>query len=184
MIRNMVSERCKQLLRSELKNFGLHLLEVEMGQVSIEEELSYEEQLQLNIVLKRSGLEVVQDRKKWLTEKIKAIVAEIITENAEAMPIKFSAYLSKKLQYDYHYLSNVFGLVEGTSLERFIIAHKTDLIKKILDDDKLSLTEIADKLHYSSAAHLSNQFKKVTGYTPGVYRQIMRAERMEERRKK
>lgn len=179
VIKNMVSERCKTLVKTELRNFGLHYSLVEMGEVIINEELSIADQLRLNLILKRSGLELVKDRKTMIVDKIKNIVTELVYKTTEPMPLKLSAYISKKLNYDYHYLSNVFCAHQGQSLEQYIIMHKTERIKQILSEDALSLTEIADQLHYSSSAHLCNQFKRVVGCTPGVYRQLMRAEKAE-----
>jgi transcriptional regulator GlxA family with amidase domain len=177
----MVSERCKALVKKELRNFGLHYSTVEMGEVVINEELSNADQLRLNLILKRSGLELIKDRKTILVEKIKAVVFELVYNLKETIPIKLSAYIGKKLNHDYHYLSVLFGAHQGQSLEQYIIMHKTERIKQILAEDLLSLSEIADKLHYSSTAHLCNQFKKVVGCTPGVYRQLMRAEKIEKK---
>jgi len=181
VIKNMVSERCKALVKTELRNFGLHYLLVEMGEVVISEELSNADQLRLNLILKRSGLELIKDRKTILVEKIKCIVSEVVYGPQSHIQAKISVYIGELLNHNYHYLSAVFAACQGQSLEQYIIFHKTERIKLILAEDELTLKEIAEQLHYSSCAHLCNQFKKVVGCSPGVYRQIMRADKIEKR---
>ncbi len=149
---------------------GLHFTVVELGEVEITEELSAEQQQELKMALLRSGLELMEDKKSMLIEKIKNIVVEMVHYSDDPPILNFSAYLSEKLKYDYNYLSNLFSEVKGTTIEHFIIAHKIERVKELLIYNELTLTEIAAKLHYSNVAHLSNQFKKVTGLTPTFFK--------------
>jgi YesN/AraC family two-component response regulator len=168
----MVSLRCKLIVKSELENMGLHPSIVELGEVETVEELTAEQYQQLKTALLHSGLELMEDKKSMLIEKIKNIVVEMVHYSEEPMLVNFSAYLSEKLNYDYNYLSNLFSEVKGTTIEHFIIAHKIERAKELLIYNELSLTEIAEKLHYSNVAHLSNQFKKVTGLTPTFFKKM------------
>ena len=170
LIKNMVSLRCKMIVKSELEKMNLHFTVVELGEVEIVDELSPKQQQELKTSLLKSGLELLEDKKSMLIEKIKNIVVEMIHYSDEAPLLNFSSYLSEKLNYDYNYLSNLFSEVKGTTIEHFIIAHKIERAKELLIYNELTLTEIAEKLHYSNVAHLSNQFKKVTGLTPLEYR--------------
>jgi YesN/AraC family two-component response regulator len=172
LIKNMVSLRCKLIVKSELENMGLHPSIVELGEVETVEELTAEQYQQLKTALLHSGLELMEDKKSMLIEKIKNIVVEMVHYSEEPMLVNFSAYLSEKLNYDYNYLSNLFSEVKGTTIEHFIIAHKIERAKELLIYNELSLTEIAEKLHYSNVAHLSNQFKKVTGLTPTFFKKM------------
>jgi len=171
-IKNMVSLRCKMVVRADLENLGLHVRTIELGEVDVEEVLSDELRDSLKLALLRSGLELLEDKKSILIEKIKNIIVEMVHYSEEAPKTNFSDYLSSKLNYDYKYLSNLFSEVKGTTIAHFIIAHKIERAKELLVYDELTLTQIADKLHYSSVAHLSNQFKKVTGLTPSFFKQM------------
>ena len=165
----MVSIRCKMMVRLELKKLRLHYAVVELGSAEIVEEMSKHQVQQLRIALQRSGLELMEDKKSMLIEKIKNVIVELIHYSNLELQINFSNYLSERLQYDYTYLANIFSDVEGITIEKFIIAHKIERVKELIVYDELNLTEIAWKLHYSSVAHLSNQFKKVTGLTPSYF---------------
>jgi YesN/AraC family two-component response regulator len=172
LIKNMVSLRCKLIVRSELEKMHLHPTVVELGEVEIPDELSSEQREALKLSLLKFGLELLEDKKSMLIEKIKNIIVEMIHYSEEPPLLNFSAYLSEKLNYDYNYLSNLFSEVKGTTIEHFIIAHKIERAKELLIYNELTLTEIAEKLHYSNVAHLSNQFKKVTGLTPTFFRKM------------
>ena len=172
LIKNMVSLRCKMIVKSELEKMHLQFTVVELGEVEITGELSSEQQQELKTSLLRSGLELLEDKKSMLIERIKNIVVEMIHYSDEAPLLNFSSYLSEKLNYDYNYLSNLFSEVKGTTIEHFIIAHKIERAKELLIYNELTLTEIAEKLHYSNVAHLSNQFKKVTGLTPTFFKKM------------
>lgn len=169
----MMSSRCKMLVKDELKKLGLHFVFVDLGEVDIMEELSAEQLNELKTALLRSGLELMDDKKAVLLEKIKAAVIEMIyLDNDDIIKINFSAYLGKKLQQDYTYLANLFSEVQGSTIEQFVIAHKIERIKELMIYGKLNITEIAWKMNYSSVAHLSNQFKKATGLSPLHFNQL------------
>ena len=172
LIKNMVSLRCKIIVKSELENLGLHYTIVELGEVEISKKLSSKKQVLLKAGLLKFGLELMDDKKSILIEKIKNIIVEMIHYRDELPKTNFSNYLCKKLNYDYNYLSSLFSEVKGTTIEHYIIAHKIERAKEMLIYNELTLTEIAYKLHYSSVAHLSNQFKKVTGLTPSFFKNM------------
>ena len=166
----MVCIRCKMIVKEELSKLGLHFVSVDLGEAEIMENMNSQQRDELKIALHKWGLELMDDKKSVLIEKIKNVVIESIHYEEEQLKNNFSVYLSEKLNYDYTYLSNLFSEVEGITIERFIIAHKIERVKELLVYDELNLTEIAWKLHYSSVAHLSNQFKKVTGLTPSHFK--------------
>jgi AraC-like DNA-binding protein len=173
----MVSLRCKMIVKSELDNLGLHYVAVDLGEVDIMEDITPEVRDQLKIALLKSGLELMDDKKAILIEKIKNIIVEMIHYKEELPKINFSDYLSEKLNYDYTYLSNLFSEAAGVTIEQYIIAHKIERAKELLLYDELSLSDIARILHYSSVGHLSNQFKKVTGLTPTFFKQLRNKKR-------
>jgi len=171
-IKYMVSLRCKMLVKAELENLGLHYTSVELGEVNITDEITIEQREQLNRSLKKAGLELMDDKKAMLVEKIKNVIIEMIHYADEPPATKYSVYISEKLNYDYTYLANLFSEVRGTTIEQYIIIHKIERVKELLVYDDLNLTEIAYKLHYSSVSHLSNQFKKTTGLTPSHFKKL------------
>lgn len=168
----MVSLRCKMLVKEELKKLGLHYVAVDLGVVEIMEDITQVQHEQLKASLLRSGLELLDNKKAILIEKIKNVITEMIHYNDELPKVNFSEYISEKLDHDYTYLSNIFSEVKGITIQQFIIIHKIERVKELLLYDELNLTEISYKLHYSSVAHLSNQFKKVTGLSPSFYKQL------------
>ena len=172
LIKNMVSLRCKLIVKSELEKMQLLFTVVELGEVEIIGELSPKQQQELKTSLLKFGLELLEDKKSMLIEKIKNIIVEMVHYSDKPPLLNFSAYLAEKLNYDYNYLSNLFSEVKGTTIEHFIISHKIERAKEFLLYDELTLTQIASKLHYSSVAHLSNQFKKVSGLTPSQFKQL------------
>jgi AraC-like DNA-binding protein len=167
----MVSNRCKMLVREELKNLGLHFI-VDMGVADIMEDITPEQREQIRSALLRSGLELMDDKKAVLIEKIKTVIIEMIHFTDELPKVNFSDYLSQKLHYDYTYMANLFSEVQGTTIEKFMISHKIERVKELIIYDELNLTEIAWNMHYSSVAHLSNQFKKITGLTPSHFKNL------------
>lgn len=171
-IKYMVSLRCKMLVKSELQRIDLHCVVIELGMVEILETISTEQFEILKNRLALSGLELLQDKKAILIEKIKSVIIEMVHYSDELPRIKYSEYISEKLQLDYTYLSNTFSEVKGTSIQQFIILHKIERVKELILYDELNLSEIAYKLNYSSIAHLSYQFKKVTGLTPTYFKQM------------
>jgi len=168
----MVSIRCKMLVKEELKRLGLHFILVELGEIEIMEDISLEQRLELKMALQQSGLELMENKKAVLIEKIKAVIVEMVHYSDEMIKVNFSDYLSEKLHHDYTYLANLFSEVQGTTIEQFIILHKIERVKELIIYDELNLTEISYKLNYSSVAHLSNQFKKVTGLTPSHFKNM------------
>jgi len=176
-IKYMVSIRCKLMVKSELKKLGLHYIMVELGEVEIKENITAEQHAQLKTGLLKSGLELMDDQRAILIEKIKNIIIEMVHYADEPPKINFSNYLSDRLNYDYTYLANLFSEVTGITIEHYIIAHKIERVKELLIYDELNLTQISYKLNYSSVAHLSNQFKKVTGLTPTFFKNLKHKKR-------
>jgi AraC-like DNA-binding protein len=168
----MVSNRCKMAVKEELKKLRLHFILVDLGEVEIMEEISIEQRLQLKTALLDSGLELMDDKRAMMIEKIKNVIIEMVHHSDEMIKVNFSNHLSEKLSHDYTYLSNLFSEVQGTTIEQFIISHKIERIKELIIYDELNITEIAWKMNYSSVAHLSNQFKKVTGLSPTHFKQL------------
>jgi AraC-like DNA-binding protein len=168
----MVSNRCKLAVKEALRNLGLHFIVVDLGEVEIMETLTIEQREELKIALHSSGLELMDDKRAVLIEKIKNAIVEMVHHTNEAVKVNFSDYLSEKLNHDYTYLANLFSEVQGTSIEQFIISHKIERIKELIIYDELSITEIAWQMNYSSVAHLSNQFKKMTGLSPIHFKQL------------
>jgi len=177
-IKYMVSLRCKMVVKEELRKLGLHFIIIDLGEIEIMEELSAADHEQLKIGLRRSGLELMDDRKAVLIEKIKNVIIQMIHYMDELPIIKYSEYISQQLNYDYTYLSNVFSEVKGITIQQFIISHKIEKIKELILYNELNLTEISYKMQYSSVAHLSNQFKKVTGMTPTHYKNLKNKSRI------
>ena len=168
----MVCSRCKMVVKDELIKFGLHPLQLELGEVQIAEELNKVQKVQLNSILQSFGFELIDDKKSQLIEKIKTTIVEMVHYSQQEVKIKLSQHLSSKLHHDYNYLSNLFSEVEGTTIEKYLIAQKIEKVKEWLKYDERSLSEIADLLGYSSVAYLSNQFKKQTGLTPTFYKSL------------
>jgi len=160
------------MVKDELEKLGLHHAIVELGTVEILEDITAEQRAQLKENLMKSGLELLDNKKSVLIEKIKNIIIEMIHYSDELPELNYSEYISEKLGYDYTYLANIFSEVKGITIQQFIIMHKIERVKELLIYDELNLTEISYKLHYSSVAHLSNQFKKITGLTPTFYKQL------------
>ncbi len=160
------------VVKSELEKLGLHYTRVELGEAEILETISADQLGILNLALKKTGLEIMDDNKTILVEKIKTIVIELVHYTDNQIKINLSDYLSDKLNHNYTYLSNLFSEVKGTTIEKYYLSHKIEKVKELLAYDELNLTEIAYKLHYSSVAHLSNQFKKMTGLTPSHFKNL------------
>jgi len=159
-------------VKEALKSLGLHFIVVDLGEVEVMENLSSEQRGQLKIALLDSGLELMDDKRAVLIEKIKNAIVEMVHHTNELMKVNFSEFLSEKLDHDYTYLANLFSEVQGTTIEQFIISHKIERIKELIIYGELNITEIAWKMNYSSVAHLSNQFKKVTGLSPSHFKQM------------
>jgi AraC-like DNA-binding protein len=160
------------VVKDELTKLGLHYIVVELGEAEIMEKVSPEQHDQFRSALLKSGLELMDDKKSMLIERIKNVLVELVHYSEEPLTINLSEYLSRKLQHDYTYLANLFSEVQGITIEKFFIAHKIERVKELLVYNELNLTEIAYKMHYSSVAHLSTQFKKVTGLTPSHFKEL------------
>jgi len=168
----MVCIRCKMVVKDELTRLGLKYIAVDLGEVEIMEDISPLQLEQFGAALLRSGLELMDDKKSILIQKIKTVIIELVHYSEEPLVINLSSFIAEKLQHDYTYLANLFSEVQGTTIEKFFISHKIERVKELLVYDELTLTEISYKLHYSSLAHLCTQFKKVTGLTPSHFKSL------------
>lgn len=171
-IKYMVSLRCKMVVKAELEKLELPYVSVELGTIELPGKPTADQREQLRITLLRSGLELLDDPKIILIEKIKNVIIEMIHYDVDLPKVNYSDYLSEKLGYDYTYLSNMFSEVKGSTIQQFIIKHKIERVKELLLYDEYNLTEISYMLHYSSVAHLSNQFKKITGLSPSFFKKL------------
>lgn len=168
----MVSLRCKMVVQQELEKIGLHCIKVDLGTIEIKENISDSRKQELGNNLKRYGLELLDNNRNILIEKIKAVIIEMIHYSKDQPKVNYSDYISKKLGYDYTYLANTFSEVKGITIQQYIIHHKIERVKELLLYEDLNLTEISYQLHYSSVAHLSNQFKKITGLAPSYFKSL------------
>jgi AraC-like DNA-binding protein len=171
-IRNMFSSRCTIVVRNELAKIALFPTRVELGEVEIKENLSLPQLDQIRMALHNSGFELLDDRKGILIQRIKNIIINLVHYQEEPLTTSLSKYLSQKLNYDYTYLSNLFTEAHGNTIEKFYILHKIEKVKELLTYNELTLTQIASKMNYRSLAHLSTQFKKVTGFTVSDFKQL------------
>ena len=171
-IKNMVCIRCKMVVKDELTKLGLQYRSVELGEADLLQSISQEQRQQFRAALLKSGLELMDDKKTVLIQKIKTIIIELVHYSEEPLAINLSDYLAEKLNHDYTYLANLFSEVQGTTIEKFFISHKIERVKELLVYNELTLTDIAYKMHYSSVAHLCTQFKKVTGLTPSHFKSL------------
>ncbi len=168
----MVCIRCKMVVKVELTKIGLHFCSVELGHADIIEDISPGQRDQIRLALAKSGLELIDDKKGILVERIKKVIIELVHYSEEPLTVNLSVYLSQQLQHNYTYMANVFSETQGHTIERFYIEHKIERVKELLVYDELSLTQIAGKMQYSSVAHLSAQFKKITGSTASYYKKL------------
>lgn len=168
----MVSIRCKMVVKEAFKKMGLHYVTVNLGEVNVLENITNKQREKLKFILLKSKLELMDDKKAILIERIKAVIIEMVHYSDNLPKTNFSDFLTKKLNYDYTYLANLFSDTQGTTIEHYIIMHKIEKVKELIIYDELNLTEIADKLHYSGVAHLSSQFKKITGLTPSYFKSL------------
>ncbi|WP_462254757.1 helix-turn-helix domain-containing protein [Ferruginibacter sp.] len=163
IIKYMVSNPCIVIVKEELRKLGYDYVSVKLGEAEISENITNEQIEEIKFALNKFGLVVIEDKKKLLVEKVKNIIIEMVHYEEEMPKIKFSYYISQKLNYNYTYLANLFSQTEGITIESFILSHKIEKAKELIVYNELTLTEIASKLDYSSIAHFSNQFKKITG---------------------
>jgi AraC-like DNA-binding protein len=168
----MVCIRCQMVVKAELEKLGINYIDVKIGEANILEQVQPEKLHQLDIALRKSGLEIMDNKKSILVEKIKSAIIELVHYSEDQIKVNLSEYLSEKLNYDYTYLANLFSEVKGITIEKFYLTHKIEKVKELIVYDELNLTEIAFRMHYSSVAHLSNQFKKLTGLTPTHFKML------------
>ncbi len=176
-IKNMVCNRCILVVKSELEKLGLNYLSVELGEVTFQKEISKEEKTEISKQLEALGFEILDDANSKTIEKIKSILIDLIQNKNNDINITISDYLKEKLHQDYSKLSNLFSEVEGISIEKYLINLKVEKVKELIVYNELTLSEIANLLHYSSSAHLSNQFKKVTGFSPSYFKKMKGSKR-------
>lgn len=171
-IKYMVSSRCQGMVKNELERIGIHNAVVELGEVEIKESISPSQKEEFSIALRRIDLQLIEDKKIILVERIKIVIIKLIHFTDKVLKVNFSEHLSKILKYNYTYLANLFSRTTGSTIEKLIIKHKIERVKELILHDELTITEIAHKLNYSSVSHLSNQFKRITGLTPTSFKRL------------
>lgn len=171
-IKNMVCNRCKMVVKSELEQLGLHPLSVELGEVELSRELTETEKQTISSRFVELGFELIDDKKSRIIERVKTLVVELVHHSEENLNMNLSDFLMQHIPLEYNYLSNLFSEIEGTTIEKFYIAQKIERVKELLVYDELSLSEIAHRMGYSSVAYLSAQFKKVVGLTPSHFKNV------------
>lgn len=171
-IKHMVSQRCKLKVKEELNKLGIDYLSIDLGTVELQSDLTPLQHDQLKVNLLRSGLELMENKKIILVERVKNVIIKLIHESEELPRVNYSEYISEQLDYDYKYLSNIFMEINGITIQQFIINNKIERVKELLLYDELNLTEISYRLHYSSVAHLSNQFRKTSGTSPSYFKKL------------
>ncbi|MBK7231737.1 MAG: helix-turn-helix transcriptional regulator [Saprospiraceae bacterium] len=171
-IKYMVSIRCKNLVKFELQQMGIPFLSIDLGMVELPSEISEDDFAHLKKKLLKSGLELMDDKRSLLIDQAKNLIKDMNYYSEEMPEESYADYISRKLDCDYNYLAGIFSEVKGTTIQKYIIQHKVERVKELLIYDELSLTEISYKLQYSSVAHLSNQFKKITGLSPSFFKQL------------
>jgi len=171
-VKNMISQRCKIVVNNILQSFGVEAKDIMIGEVLLKEKVPVFKLMQVDAALKETGLELVFDKKSQLVQQIKNIILELIHFSSEPLLMKFSCYLSNRLNYNYTYLAGIFKKLNGITIEHFIISQKIEKVKSMLMAGDMHLSEIAYRMNYSSVSHLSAQFKKVTGYNASEYRSL------------
>ncbi|KAF2326071.1 AraC family transcriptional regulator [Flavobacterium nitrogenifigens] len=170
-IKNMVCSRCKMVVKSEFEKLGLQTTSVELGEVELTEEINDDQKEILLKNLQALGFDLIDDKKTKTVERIKNLIVDLVHHKNNDLKINLSEYLAENLNQDYNSLSNLFSEIENTTIEKYFISQKIEKVKELLIYNELSLSEIADILNYSNVAHLSNQFKKITGFTPTSFKQ-------------
>ncbi|WP_163393831.1 helix-turn-helix domain-containing protein [Flavobacterium limi] len=178
-IKNMVCGRCKMVVKTELEKLGLQTISVELGEVELENTISEDQKKQILNHLRILGFDLIDDKKSKTIEKIKTLIIDLVHRKNNELKTNLSDYLAENLNQDYNSLSNLFSEVENTTIEKYFISQKIEKVKELIIYNELSLSEIADILNYSNVAHLSNQFKKVTGFTPTYFKQLKDKKRIQ-----
>lgn len=176
-VKNMVCNRCKMVVENTLVECGLHPQHIELGEVVIQEEDITDVREKLLIQLNSLGFELLDDKKSQTIERAKNLITDLVQNKQDNISLNLSDYLQSNILMEYSSLSKLFSEVEGITIEKYHILQKVEKVKELLVYDELSLGEIADQLHYSSSAYMSNQFKKVTGLTPGQFKKLGPAHR-------
>jgi len=171
-IKNMESDRCISKVKEQLNKLGLSNYQVELGKVDMNEDISREDLLTLENLLKKVGFELLKNKENRLIERIKSAVCDYIDYQEDISKINFSDYIRKNINYDYTTLSHLFSEKEGITIEKYFIEQRIERVKNLLVNLEVSVSEISYQLQYSSVGHLSNQFKKNTGFTPTVFRRL------------
>lgn len=177
LIQNMVSRRCKMMVKSELEKLGIVYKSIELGEVELTEPINETIKKTLKVELHKSGLELMYDQKAMMIEKIINVIVEMVHYSEEFPTVNFSTFLSEKMHQDYHKMAEIFSKTKGVTIEHFIILHKIERAKELIVYDNLNLTEISHKMNYKSVAHLSRQFKQVTGMTPTFFKSLSKKQR-------
>ena len=173
-IKFMVSQRCKMLVEDVLDKLGLYPVSIDLGMVEMSDEITQQQRDELKTTLLKSGLELMDDKNRALIERAISLIVEMVYYFDEIPEVNYSDYISEQLNCDYTSLARIFSEVKGITIQQFIIISKIEKAKELLIYDRLSLTEISYKLKYSSVAHLSNQFKKITGHSPSFFKEMQR----------
>ena len=168
----MVCNRCKMVVRTELEKLGYSPIDVSLGEITLDKELTAEDKRKVESALMPLGFSLIDDRKSQLIGKVKTMIVDLVHHQNAELKVNLSEYLGKELGHDYNYISNLFSEIEGTTIEKYYIAQRIEKVKELLVYDELTLSEIAYKMNYSSVAHLSNQFKKITGLTPSHFKNV------------
>lgn len=171
-IKNMVCDRCKIVVKNELEKLGFHPKRIILGEVLFTKELSAQEKHMIEKTFRKFGFELIDEKSGWIIEKIKILIVDLVHYSEEEIKINLSEYLESRIHKDYTYLSNLFSLSQGITIEKYYICQKIERVKELLVYDELTLSEISYRMGYCSVAYLSNQFKKVTGLTPGHFKKI------------
>jgi AraC-like DNA-binding protein len=171
-IKNMVCNRCILVVKQELNKLNLTHSSIHLGEVELVQEPTKQQKITLSQNLEELGFELIDDKKSRTISQIKSLIIDLVHHRNCKLPTNLSDFLSTQLLQDYTQLSHLFSEVEGTTIEKYYIAQKVEKVKELLVYDQLSLSEIALQLNYSSLAHLSNQFKKVTGLSPSHFKNI------------
>jgi AraC-like DNA-binding protein len=173
----MVCNRCKMVVKSELEKFGLNPISVALGEVEISEELDRQKQENLNSKLLEFGFELLDDKKSRVIEKVKNLIVDLVHTKDNELKTNLSQYIAANIGQDYNYISNLFSRHESTTIEQYYALQKIERVKELIVYDELNLNEIADMLNYSSASHLTRQFRKVTGLTPTFFKSLKEEKR-------
>jgi AraC-like DNA-binding protein len=175
----MVCGRCKMVVKSEFEKLGLHTISVELGEVELQDDITDSQKEILLKNLQALGFDFIDDKKSKTIEKIKNLIVDLVHHKNNDLKINLSDYLVENLNQDYSTLSNLFSEIENTTIEKYFISQKIEKVKELLIYNEHSLSEIADMLNYSNVAHLSNQFKKITGFTPTYFKQLKDKKRIQ-----